>query len=502
MGLAVLFRLGDEDSIARHKNERRDFSLLDVPDYDDDDEDEPVLTTESRKDKKSTHGLTTKTTPQIDSAEVVGKLDPDDESPQVSALVNDEEEEEENSPAPESTAQNGENTPEVPASRDKKKKGLSAKDRKMIKKHGSLEAVEKATLERDEPSAPEVDASGSVTSKDQTKSSDTPLKRGKKTKVKRAAKKYADQDDEDRELALLALHAGEKKDKKTNGKKTGAPVSAAQEKIAAETAALLVKDPEKVAQGLPDAVRDVLAECIAVKEPGASSPDAVTYRWDKFDADVLELVIELESEEQQLAAAKRLLFLKQSTRVDNFSASLAGIVRTIRKYGHENIETNVDTATDESGATSKRKTKSEKEAEEDVWKATMAQEGIVDEDMDQDAIDDTIEISKLTGKPNPEDSILYAIPVCAPYQSLSQYKYRVKLTPGNQKRGKASKQCVEILTNANGDETTSGEQYRELIKRVGDNEWVQVICADVKISAPGASKAAKKQKSGKKGKKK
>ena len=41
-----------------------------------------------------------------------------------------------------------------------------------------------------------------------------------------------------------------------------------------------------------------------------------------------------------------------------------------------------------------------------------------------------------------------------------------------------------------------------MIKRVGDNEWVQVICADVKISAPGASKAAKKQKSGKKGKKK
>jgi hypothetical protein len=29
MGLAVLFRLGDDDSFARHKNGRRDFALMD-----------------------------------------------------------------------------------------------------------------------------------------------------------------------------------------------------------------------------------------------------------------------------------------------------------------------------------------------------------------------------------------------------------------------------------------------------------------------------------------
>ena len=47
-------------------------------------------------------------------------------------------------------------------------------------------------------------------------------------------------------------------------------------------------------------------------------------------------------------------------------------------------------------------------------------------------------------------------------------------------------------------------QMRELIRVVGDNEWVQTVCGDVKISAPGASKMTKKQKSGKKnaGKKK
>jgi hypothetical protein len=41
-------------------------------------------------------------------------------------------------------------------------------------------------------------------------------------------------------------------------------------------------------------------------------------------------------------------------------------------------------------------------------------------------------------------------------------------------------------------EPSASEHCTELIKKLGDNDWVQVICADVKISAPGASKTAKK----------
>jgi len=39
------------------------------------------------------------------------------------------------------------------------------------------------------------------------------------------------------------------------------------------------------------------------------------------------------------------------------------------------------------------------------------------------------------------------------------------------------------------------------VKAVSENEWVQAICGEVKISAPGTSKFSKKQKSdSKKGK--
>ncbi|TPP61476.1 Nuclear export mediator factor NEMF [Fasciola gigantica] len=41
-----------------------------------------------------------------------------------------------------------------------------------------------------------------------------------------------------------------------------------------------------------------------------------------------------------------------------------------------------------------------------------------------------------TGKPCEDDVLLYALPVCGPYSALTNYKFKVKLTPGNAKRGK------------------------------------------------------------------
>ncbi|KAH9318701.1 hypothetical protein KI387_020470, partial [Taxus chinensis] len=46
------------------------------------------------------------------------------------------------------------------------------------------------------------------------------------------------------------------------------------------------------------------------------------------------------------------------------------------------------------------------------------------------------ELDTLTGNPLPNDILLYAVPVCAPYNALQSYKYRVKITPGTAKKGK------------------------------------------------------------------
>jgi len=74
----------------------------------------------------------------------------------------------------------------------------------------------------------------------------------------------------------------------------------------------------------------------------------------------------------------------------------------------------------------------------------MEEEGI-NEEMDGEAAD---ELEKLTGCPVSEDGLLYALPMCGPYFSMLNYKYRVKLTPGPMKKGKGAKQAIELFTRS------------------------------------------------------
>ena len=102
-------------------------------------------------------------------------------------------------------------------------------------------------------------------------------------------------------------------------------------------------------------------------------------------------------------------------------------------------------------------------------------------------------IDSLTVKPVPEDHLLFAIPVCAPYAALSDYKYKVKITPGSQKKGKASRMCVNIFCGDKG--VTKRE--KDLLKAMTDQELIDAMVNNVKISAPNmqrAQQAAKREK--------
>lgn len=46
------------------------------------------------------------------------------------------------------------------------------------------------------------------------------------------------------------------------------------------------------------------------------------------------------------------------------------------------------------------------------------------------------DVDYLTGNPLPNDVLLYAVPMCGPYNALQSYKYRVKIIPGSLKKGK------------------------------------------------------------------
>ncbi|KAL8490521.1 hypothetical protein ACS0TY_022516 [Phlomoides rotata] len=104
------------------------------------------------------------------------------------------------------------------------------------------------------------------------------------------------------------------------------------------------------------------------------------------------------------------------------------------------------------------------------------------------------DVDYLTGNPLPNDVLLYAVPMCAPYNALQSYKYRVKIIPGSLKKGKAAKTAMNLFSHMS--EATSRE--KELMKACTDPELVAAIVGNVKVSAAGLTQLKQKTKKSKK----
>ncbi|XP_040916388.1 nuclear export mediator factor NEMF-like [Toxotes jaculatrix] len=97
-------------------------------------------------------------------------------------------------------------------------------------------------------------------------------------------------------------------------------------------------------------------------------------------------------------------------------------------------------------------------------------------------------LTSLTGQPHPEDVLLFAVPVCAPYTALSNCKHKVKLTPGSQKKGKAARTAVLSFMKAKEAST----REKDLFRSVKDTDLSRNMPGKVKVSAPNLLAAKKK----------
>ncbi|OVA16712.1 zinc finger protein [Macleaya cordata] len=104
------------------------------------------------------------------------------------------------------------------------------------------------------------------------------------------------------------------------------------------------------------------------------------------------------------------------------------------------------------------------------------------------------DVDYLTGNPLPNDILLYAVPVCGPYNALQTYKYRVKIIPGTAKKGKAAKMAMNLFGHM--PEATNRE--KELMKACTDPELMAALVGNVKITTAGLTQLKQKQKKGKK----
>ncbi|XP_073118460.1 uncharacterized protein [Henckelia pumila] len=100
------------------------------------------------------------------------------------------------------------------------------------------------------------------------------------------------------------------------------------------------------------------------------------------------------------------------------------------------------------------------------------------------------DVDFLTGNPLPIDVLLYAVPVCGPYNALQSYKYHVKIIPGSLKKGKAAKTAMTLFSHMS--EASSRE--KELMKACTDPELVAAMMGNSKVSAAGLTQLKQKQK--------
>ncbi|KFK26625.1 hypothetical protein AALP_AA8G273100 [Arabis alpina] len=128
----------------------------------------------------------------------------------------------------------------------------------------------------------------------------------------------------------------------------------------------------------------------------------------------------------------------------------------------------------------------------DMDKVVMEEEDI--HEVGEEEKEKLIDVDYLTGNPLPTDILLYAVPVCGPYNALQSYKYRVKAIPGSMKKGKAAKTAMNLFTHMS--EATVRE--KELMKACTDPELMAALVGNVKITAAGLTQLKQKQKKGKK----
>ncbi|MCJ8737099.1 hypothetical protein PDJAM_G00019970 [Pangasius djambal] len=138
-----------------------------------------------------------------------------------------------------------------------------------------------------------------------------------------------------------------------------------------------------------------------------------------------------------------------------------------------------------------------KKAEQPVAEISQAgQYSTEQDDKDPDDLDQETPVAEeyenfldcLTGQPHPDDVLLFAVPVCAPYTALSNYKHKVKLTPGTQKRGKAARTAVFSFMHAK----EASAREKDLFRSVKDTDLSRNMPGKVKVSAPNLLAAKKK----------
>ncbi|XP_041469518.1 nuclear export mediator factor NEMF-like [Lytechinus variegatus] len=321
--------------------------------------------------------------------------------------------------------------------------------------------VEEGRTERQNSHAPSVSRSVSQNS---TNANQPPAKRGQKHKQKKIKQKYKDQDEEERRLKMEIL-ASAGNSKEVKGKK-GRKAKRQEEQLKQayqhhqqrqnknskqhqEQKQHISKDSQQNSQRNHSKRQGMSVSSQGGQEQGQGS----------------EVVEEIQGADTEVASEE----IVEGDGIENAGQSEESSIKPV-------VKTHVWESKKRKGTTDEQN----KEESDDEIDATEANSRLMEESV---SVLDT-----LTGCPDPEDLLLFAIPVCAPYNVMNNYKFKVKLTPGTSKKGKAAKTSLNMFQHSK--ETTQRE--KDLFKGVKDADLSRNIPGKVKLSAPNLNQKRKK----------
>ncbi|KAJ2802630.1 hypothetical protein H4R20_003208 [Coemansia guatemalensis] len=297
------------------------------------------------------------------------------------------------------------------AARSESKRHISAKERRDMRKQNSSsqDSAPKVKLSKKEQRRLEEETKYEQRQQQQQQQKQQQMKRGQRGKAKKIKEKYAEQDQEDRDLRMALLGAAGKQDTEVTA-----------DSARSETADVTDSAVSEQQQPLPPSIVDQL--------------NALSTRDEEKD--------DLDQKEPE------------------------------EEVGADN--------------------------EDDIAELPVEQLGVLD---------------TLTSAPMAGDNLSFAIPVCAPYPALSQYKYRVKLVPGTMKKGKACKMAQTVVlaaADSNRPRTTTSSDAREadrleletilanrekaLMKSVPETDMILQMLGKVKVTAPNMESIKQKSK--------
>lgn len=128
----------------------------------------------------------------------------------------------------------------------------------------------------------------------------------------------------------------------------------------------------------------------------------------------------------------------------------------------------------------KAKEREARHREEEEARQAMMEEGegmLTAEDLEK-----LTEVDVLIAHPEEGEAVTCAVPVCGPYYAMSRFKFRVKLTPGTERKGRVCRDSMALFLLQDG----ASEGETKCIREIPEPEISLLLPSSVKMSSAGA----------------